>query len=134
MGGSYKPATEEAIHRYQNEEYPRWLSECESLLSNLHSTLQEQEPLPYFEVTASNVGTKPARDVLITFTAQGSFQISVESDYDTSISDEQLENPISFPEPPQAPAGGWLWPFGDINAMANMVSNLQHSIMAPLPG
>lgn len=123
--GRYEPATEEEIRRYQDREYPHWLSKCESLLSNLHSSLQEQQPRPYFEFAVSNVGTRPARDVLITFVAQGDFRISVEPYSGTEETDEQVQDPLGFPEPPQAPAGRWTGQYGDIRSMASAFGSLK---------
>lgn len=104
---TYEPVTDEQISRYQDVDYPRWLSDCESILINLHAALQAKVPRPEFVIEASNIGTKPAQDTLITFTAQGGFQICAESCSDTLEAEEQKDPVEGFPQPPQAPAGRW---------------------------
>ena len=131
---TYAPASEEEIRRYQNEDYPSWLSRCQSMLSVLHTTLQELQPLPYFELSASNDGSRPARDVLVRFIAQGEFQICVKPVQDTEAVDESLDTPIDLPKPPTAPAGRWVGPFGNLGPMASGLARLERSIMLPLPG
>lgn len=131
MRGTYKPARVEEIRRYSDIDYPRWLSSCESLLVNLHSTLQKQQPRPRFELAASNVGTRPARDVLVTFVAQGGIGIFAEPSVDTDTPEEQVDEPIDFPEPPQAPAGRWTGPFGDLSAMSSIAANLDRFLETP---
>ena len=134
MKGTYTPATEDEIRRYQDQEYPRWLRSCESFLSDLHSTLQAQQACPYFELEASNAGSRPAEDVLVRFIAQGEFQIYVEPVLDPEPPGGQQVSPREFPKPPVAPAGRWAGPFGDFGSLANRMADIGRSITTPLPG
>ena len=115
--GTYQPPTKDEIRQYQESAYPHWLSECESYLSELHSVLQAQFPQPCYVLTAKNVGTRPARDALITLTAQGAIQIAVEEYIDPNDDDEQRETGGDLPSPPEAPVGHWTGPFGQLGSM-----------------
>ena len=75
------------------------------MLSDLHSLMQPEVPLPEFVIEASNVGTRPAQDALVTFTAQGELQICVEAYSDTGEPGKQEVTVMSFPQPPKAPTG-----------------------------
>ena len=132
--GAYTPATAEEIRGYQEQEYPRWLRNCESFLSNLHSTLQAQQMCPYFELEASNVGSRPAQDVLVQFIAKGEFQIYVEPIPDTEPPGGQQDAPTELPKSPESPAGRWSGPLGDLGPFANRMAHLGRSISTPLPG
>lgn len=134
MKQAFVPATEQEIRRYQDEDYPQWLANCESFLSDLHSTVQDQQPLPYFALAASNIGTRPARDVLVVIRAQGDLRIYVDSDLDTDAPNEHIGDPIGFPQPPVAPTGRWSGPFDNLTAAAGVLADFQHGITAPLMG
>ena len=132
LKGTYTPPTDEEVRRYQDEEYPRWLRTCESFLSDLHSTLQAQQASPYFELGASNVGSRPAQDVLVRFIAQGDFQIYVEPFHDLEPGGQQ-DAPTELPKPPVTPAGRWMGPFGNLGSLGNRMADFRHSITTPLP-
>lgn len=134
MRESYVPAADEEIRRYRDVLYPHWLSSCESRLSDLHSALQAREPQPYFELAASNLGTRPARDVLVTFIAQGEFQLRVEPSFDTEEPDQQTDAVEDLPVPPQSPTGRWTGVFDHLSSITRNVGDIQRSIMTPLPG
>lgn len=134
LKGTYTPPTDEEIRRYQDEQYPRWLRTCESFLSDLHSTLHAQQACPYFELEASNVGSRPAQDVLVRFIAQGDFQIYVESTLDPEPPGGRQDVPSELPEPPVAPAGRWVGPLGDFGLIATRMADITRNITTPLPG
>lgn len=134
MRETYRPATEEEIHQYQDRDYPQWLARCESFLAKLHSNLQDQQPLPYFELAVSNVGTRPARDVLVIIRAQGDFKLFVESVSDTDEPNEEIDNSLDLPQPPEAPTGRWSGPFDSLTAATGVLAEFQRSVIAPLPG
>ena len=122
--GTYVPPTEEEVRQYQESAYPHWLSECESYLSDLHSVLQTQVPQPCYVLTVENVGTRPARDALITLTAKGAVQIAVEEDIDTYGLDERQDNREGLPSPPRVPVGRWTGPFGQLSSMVGGMEGL----------
>ena len=117
LRGTYVPPTKEEVRRYQESSYPHWLSECESYLSDFHSVLQTQVPQPCYILTAANVGTRPARDALITLTAKGEVQIAVEEDIDTHDPDEQQDTGERLPSPPEVPVGRWTGPFDQLSSI-----------------
>ena len=115
----FTPATDEEIETYREEAYPEWLERCELLLQNHHLVLQHQAALLDFAFLASNVGTRPAVDVLITIEARGRFQIQPPSSDDDDDDDDDDEEhraeeseaedlkPEELPPPPVAPRGQW---------------------------
>ena len=108
------PAKDEAIAKYRDESYPRWLEKCDQVLSDYHKNLQEQAPAPRFVFVVENCGTRPATDALITIEAQGGFQIkpvttSEEDPCDGGDEGIRSEtNRISLAPPPSAPRGRWV--------------------------
>ena len=113
----YKPVTEAQIREYQDKEYPDWLKDCESLLSDLHALLQDRQSLPTFELEATNVGSRPAHDVLVRFIAEGKFQIRVEEPPDTEPSGDSEVMELELPGPPSAPAGRWTGPLHNLSSI-----------------
>lgn len=71
----YTPDSEEAIAKYQDQEYPDWVKSCKNELSNLHEILQLKVAPPSFCFVASNEGTRPGKDTLVDITARGNFEI-----------------------------------------------------------
>ena len=102
----YTPASEEEIARYTEEEYPRWITECEEYLSRLHDLLQSEIKQPRFTFAVVNEGNRPGRDTLIDFIAEGEFMVCPPLWQDDAEEDrEKIE--ISLPTPPQPPKGRW---------------------------
>ena len=80
---------------------------------NLHESLQASQGLPEFSFSAGNVGTRPASDALVTFSAKGQFKIMPPAsphDRDNDDDDESQENskPYDLPSPPSPPSGRWM--------------------------
>lgn len=124
LRGKYLPPTEEEVLHYQESDYPRWISECERFLSEYHSVLQEQVPQPCYILTAENVGTRPARDALVTLTAKGKVQIAVEEYIDPYDPDEQQDSVEGLPSPPRVPVGRWSGPAGQLSSMVGGMEGL----------
>ena len=109
----YVPATDEAIAKYRDVDYPQWLESCEVRLRNHHLFLQRGLPPLEFSFIADNRGTRPATDALITIGAQGDLLIMPpskdESEYgvEAGDSDSNKEGNETLPEPPVAPRGRW---------------------------
>ncbi len=99
---AFTPASAEAITKYTEEDYPAWFEKCEALLRNLHVSSQKSSTPLTFTVAASNSGTRPGIDALITVQVQGEFQIRSKED------DEEEPNiAVEFPKAPKAPKGRW---------------------------
>ncbi len=109
----FTPVTDEEIETYREEAYPEWLERCELLLRNHHLVLQHQAALLDFAFLASNVGTRPAVDALISIEARGHFQIQpLSSDDDDEEHRVEESEPGNLkldelPRPPVAPRGQW---------------------------
>ena len=102
----YTPATDEAIVKYRNEDYPKWTRKCEDFMLNLHDTLQAGFPQPSFTFMVANEGTRPARDTLINLISGGSLKVCPPP---VRLEDEAEEDntEASIPDPPMVPKGTW---------------------------
>lgn len=99
---AFTPASAKAIAKYTEEDYPAWLEKCEALLRNLHVSSQKRSTPLIFTVAASNSGTRPGIDALITVQVQGEFQVRSKED------DEEEPNfAVEFSKAPKAPKGTW---------------------------
>ena len=109
----FVPATDEEIEKYQDEDYPRWLSCCEEALRTHHRTLQAEPPGLRFAFLVTNSGTRPAKDALVTIEACGEFEITPPEPDDAGEDQESDEDASgspqsgSLPRPPVAPCGRW---------------------------
>ena len=103
---SYIPASDEQIAKYSEEEYPRWIGECEDYLSSLHETLQSQTEQPWFTFAGVNEGNRPGHDALINLIAEGELKICAPP-YQDDADEEDNKIEIGLPAPPQAPRGRW---------------------------
>ena len=103
---SYIPASDEQIAKYSEEEYPRWISECDDYLSSLHETLQSQIEQPWFTFAVVNEGNRPGHDALINLIAEGELKICAPP-YQDDADEEDNKIEIGLPAPPQPPRGRW---------------------------
>lgn len=100
----FTPAEAKEIVKYKEERYPAWLDECESLLRGIHGELARRVAWPGFSIRLRNIGSRPAEDALITFSARGGFRIlpkRLEND------DESIAKELKFSRPPSVPRGSW---------------------------
>lgn len=100
----YTPASDEAIAKYRDQDYPVWIENCERFLSNLHETLNRKIIQPSFHFAMTNKGSRPGKNVLVIFTAKGNFKIC--PPYDDDDSEKEEEDPY-LPVPPRPPRGKW---------------------------
>jgi hypothetical protein len=75
MRETFTPPTEKEISIYRDEEYPKWLQDCENALRDLHHTLENRDGVPVFRFAAMNQGTRPGEDVLVIVKAKGGIAI-----------------------------------------------------------
>lgn len=102
----FASCSESEIKNYRDVIYPKWLDACAKILHNLHHNLNYGIHWPDAVVFLSNVGTRPAEDVYVIFSAKGNFQIMPPR----HISAEDESKPVvevKFPKPPFAPRGRW---------------------------
>ena len=103
----YSPASDEAIAKYTEQDYPNWIRECEYVFSNLHETLQQGNQQISLTFVANNQGTRPANDVLIEVEAKGDIKVYVPPDCDEAIDGQEKFDSLRLPSPPQPPRGRW---------------------------
>lgn len=127
-GEVFVSATEADLAKYKDKLYPQWLNDCESFLRSLHQKLNmAQEPLKA-TVWLTNTGSRPADNALITFSANGAFQIH--PPFKQDIEEEESEQKISLPRPPTAPRGHWKK--NSFHAMAESFASVRPIDLAPL--
>ncbi|GBR41818.1 PIN domain-containing protein [Gluconobacter kondonii] len=66
----------EQIKRYREETYPAWIAACVGHLGGLAALMNVRLAAPPISVTLSNIGYRPAENVVIRFTARGPFLIA----------------------------------------------------------
>jgi len=88
------------IARYRDE-YPAWLKRCDQALHGLHHALQHQ---PTFCFVVTNRGTRPAKDALVTISAQGEFAIMPSPSRDDDNDDNVARQTPELPRPPAVPS------------------------------
>lgn len=104
----FKPSTDEDINQYRTEAYPNWLAECEAYLRAFNETLNARRQWPMVRIDLKNTGSRPAQDVLVSFSCEGKFSIAVPTDDEDMDEDDTGEgNMIRLPPPPSAPKGTW---------------------------
>ena len=102
----YKPASEEVINNYRENEYPEWLDDCREWLTGVHELLQRKEGLPFFRFEVANVGSRPGKDALVVIRAKGDFKVCPPP-YGEDEPEETEETDLSIPSPPRPPRGRW---------------------------
>ena len=115
------PASQEAIARYRDHDYPEWLNDCLSVFSQLHVALQQQAARPTLRFAAANVGTRPGVDALVDIAAKGSFKISPpwEKTANRPLAGKQPRSRLSSPpNPPQGRRETFRSMFDGIGGMA----------------
>ena len=108
----FTPASNEEIENYRDRYYPQWLEKCEHILRSHHHTLQQESLVLEFLFVSENIGTRSAKDSLITIEARGNFQIRPRPDShneEQHDEDDKLYNNQTkvLPRPPTAPCGQW---------------------------
>lgn len=114
----FVPASDEEIVRYLQEQYPDWLSRCETCFRELHNELKNRQALPRIEINLLNEGSRPADSVRVVFSLRGGGLLlklpedddepqgfDVSEDMRVEIETGKLR--IGLPRPPAAPIGYW---------------------------
>jgi len=112
------PASDDEIALYQNEQYPDWLSRCETCFRELHHQLHNAQELPRIKVDLLNEGSRPAEGVRVVFYLRGGgllLKLPQEDDASDSLDGDgnlsgeiEIGSPvIALPRPPSAPTGHW---------------------------
>jgi len=99
-------ASDDDIAKYRAA-YPEWLNDCGKMLSTLHEALDNREPVPTLRFLASNNGTRPGRDALVSIRAQGDFLILPSTDALDDNDEAPAEKPLEISSPPIAPRSRW---------------------------
>ncbi len=116
---TYEPADPEDIDNYRDKLYPAWLEACEKRLRSMHDLLNDEVGQPTFAFVATNDGTRPANDALVTITAHGGFVVMpTVDDYEADDGDNKNGADArrgghmpTLPAPPAPPKGAWQQSF-----------------------
>lgn len=107
----YVPATEKEIAAYRDEQYPKWLNSCRSILRDHHTTINHLSGQPSYHFGVVNEGTRPGKDVLVTIEAKGNFGIRPLSKKTADNDDDEQRDGapkvLELPRPPAPPCGRW---------------------------
>lgn len=126
---AYTPPSDEEIAAYTEHDYPRWLTNCESCLRELHTLLQAVAGQPGFHIVVENLGTRPGKDVRIDFSAKGNFQICPSQHDDEggsqhSDSREAATGKFMLPLPPKPPRGKWTNRYNELISMVRSIGEI----------
>ncbi len=99
----FTPATKEEITLYKDKRYPQWLRDCESFLRSVHDRLNANIKWPSVTVRLKNTGSRPADDVLVSFSGRGNIKIQVPPKEEN----RPPEHELLLPSRPLAPKGHW---------------------------
>ena len=124
----YIPASDEAITDYTSQRYPKWISECEDVFSELHNTLQEDNHLPILTFAANNCGSRPARDVLLRIEAKGDVMICVPGEDDEQELSKKAVGISRLPSPPRPPQGQWKFMSPSLNVFAEGIPSIARAL------
>ena len=102
--------TNHEISEHIDKEYPKWINRCEYMLRHLHFMLESESRPTTFSLSARNVGTRPGKDILLTFVAEGNFKICPPQNAHISNNSMEQANSEKFPSisPPPATLKGKL--------------------------
>ena len=105
---TYKPATDEEISDYTDQDYPEWIDKCEEFFSCIHEKLQQSYGHPSFKFSIVNSGTRPGTDTLVNIVANGNFLVCPPRSDDDLPTKEQSKTSLALPCPPRPPRGKWV--------------------------
>lgn len=132
LSPQYIPPTEEEISDY-NQKYDAWLCECEEFLKNYHTRIQYHTPRSTVTFVTKNVGTRPAKDALLSLEAKGSFQIMPPPKRDEDDEEgENRQNPLALPRPPSPPKG--KMGYKELGNLSRSMDDLFRSFRSPVFG
>ena len=100
-------ASEADIERYEQEDYPNWLEQCRRYLTMAHDKLSIDAQRMALSFELINRGTRPAKDLLITFKTSGAIRILQNDNQDNADEGRKVEPSFSLPAMPKAPQGEW---------------------------
>lgn len=103
----FNAASETDIKRYIEADYPNWLKRCHHHLTMAHDkfSMVAQRMMLSFELV--NQGTRPAKDLLITFETSGAIRILPKEKQENEDKECKFEQGVSLPAMPKAPKGEW---------------------------
>ncbi len=117
---TYLPASDEAIKKYQQEEYPKWLSDLRNWILKAQHDLMEAHRYVPVKFDISNIGDAPLVNAVVEFFAYGGVLFSPS---DVAEIEEMLRVP-NIPKPPDPPHGEWQDISSSLARLASFCSNL----------
>ena len=128
----YTPARDEVIANYLNEDYPKWIKKCEDIFVALHETLQEERRRLVLSFVATNVGTRPAKDVLMQIGAKGAVKVCVPFEDDEKDHEEEAVTNLRLPSPPRPPRGQWKPAPSSLDLLSGNIPNIASALSSEL--
>ena len=131
VGRRFEPPSQQEIDQYAEIAYPDWIERCEGILQRLPAALEHHREPVVFSFFATNEGSCPGKQVLVTITARGNFLVRPprESDGVDETDAEDSAQELVLPSPPKPPTGRWTSGYGAplLGDMVRAVSALQHA-------
>ncbi|MPV71510.1 PIN domain-containing protein [Burkholderia sp. BE17] len=130
----WKPASAQAIERYEKKAYPEWLRQIRTELESIHHRLND---CLFSTVTLviGNAGQQPAKNLLVTLQSEGAIVFGIPAGCDDE-NDTDEEKPL-FSAPPTPPAGAFVSiadRFMALNAMPSIFTPSLERSVADLSG
>ena len=100
-------ASEDDIKNYKEKAYPQWVEECENTLRQLAASADFAVGPIVLRFAAQNIGSRPAKDVLVTISAHGNFVIRPLQEEQDGDGLKDSSGGLSLPLPPEPPKETW---------------------------
>lgn len=97
---SYKPPNQEAIDKYQKEEYPNWLKKVEDFISGWTYRLEFPTRSANFSFSVNNKGSIPVEDIVVEFKSYGGLLFNPPDYDDLIVEKESVQKLLQPPKPP----------------------------------
>lgn len=95
--------SEQDINRYKLIDHPQWRENMRAILEGIHEQLDARSRRPVVEIRATNDGTRPATDVLLSFVVKG--DLSVRNNVSAGEEAAVESSAFLLPLPPEPPRG-----------------------------
>ena len=89
----------DAISKYEEQDYPAWISQCQEYLGLVNRIVQH-EHCPELTVTIQNSGSRPATNALVEIRASGNFSLTTPM---SELKEFELIPIMERPRPPDQP-------------------------------
>lgn len=132
MADMYVSPTEIEIKKYQEKEYPDWLSLVRHKLETFSELLETETHRIDFSFAIMNIGSVPAEHVIVRIEASHGLALPLLPD--VGEDEDDTSDPLTFPRPPAAPRGTYRkWHSSGISDWMNRSGNSMDRLIRNLP-